>query len=327
MKFSTFIIFNPSSASSPATCCCCIAQQLIRWTSMITIIAFILLQSQAEPAAVTKKPKSQQERSNRNKIKQYFKNCGLSSSPDNSHRLRIIGGREASRGSWPWQVALLNHHSIPYCGGTIITPQFVLTAAHCVRRNLYIRAGEHDLTSDEGSEQDVKVAAIYIHPNYSRETVDSDVALLHLATPLKMNKYVSHACLPSKRDNMPINTLGTILGWGKRKNSAIFGTDKLHQAKVPIANITECRSVYEDYYISNNMICAGFPSGRIDSCAGDSGGPLLVQRKKEKKTRWAVYGITSFGEGCGRKGKYGIYVKVPNFVKWIRRTIYKYARF
>lgn len=203
----------------------------------------------------------------------------------------------------------------------------MLTAAHCVRRNLYIRAGEHDLTSHEGSEQEVKVAAVYIHPNYSRETVDSDVALLHLARPLKMNKYVSNACLPSKRDNVSINTIGTILGWGKRKNSAVFGTDKLHQAKVPIANITECRSVYEDYYISNNMICAGFPSGKVDSCAGDSGGPLLVQQKRQKKIRWTVYGITSFGEGCGRKGKYGIYVKVPNFVRWIRKTIYKYTRY
>lgn len=246
---------------------------------------------------------------------------------DIGHKLRIIGGRESAKGNWPWQVALLNHHLVPFCGGTIITPQFVLTAAHCVRRNLYVRAGEHDLASEEGTEQEVKVAQVYIHPNYSRETVDGDVALLRLATPLQMNKYVSNVCLPSRRENVPINTLATILGWGKRKNSAIFGTDKLHQARVPIANITECRSVYEDYYISNNMICAGFPSGRVDSCAGDSGGPLLVQLKQQQRYRWVVYGITSFGEGCGRKGKYGIYAKVPNFVKWIRRTIFKYSRF
>lgn len=257
--------------------------------------------------------------------KYYFKNCGISQVRDFTSKLRIIGGREANKGTWPWQVALINHHQVPFCGGTIITPQFVLTAAHCVRRKMFIRAGEHDLTVDEGTEQEIRVSGVYIHPNFSRETVDSDVALLRLERPLKMNKYVSNACLPSKRDNLSINTLGTILGWGKRKNSAIFGTERLYQAKVPIANITLCRTIYEDYYISDNMLCAGFASGRVDSCAGDSGGPLLLQRRQKQKSRWIIYGITSFGEGCGRKGKYGIYSKVSNFVKWIRRTIMKHS--
>ena len=87
--------------------------------------------------------------------------------------------------------------------------------------------------------------------------------------------------------------------------------------QIPIVSKSECNNVYKDYYISENMFCAGYQGGRIDTCAGDSGGPLLCQ----KDGRWTIYGITSFGEGCGQQGKYGIYAKVPNFTKWIESVI------
>ena len=81
-------------------------------------------------------------------------------------------------------------------------------------------------------------------------------------------------------------------------------------------------SVYKNYYITDNMFCAGYRGGRIDSCAGDSGGPLLCQ----KHNRWTIYGITSFGEGCGRQGKYGIYAKVPNYSKWVVLLVHTVTR-
>jgi len=84
--------------------------------------------------------------------------------------------------------------------------------------------------------------------------------------------------------------------------------------KVPIVASHVCRSVYMDYHITDNMFCAGYERGRKDSCAGDSGGPLLCQ---DDTSRWTVFGITSFGEGCGKRGKFGIYTKLPNYVKWI----------
>ena len=80
-----------------------------------------------------------------------------------------------------------------------------------------------------------------------------------------------------------------------------------------------CHSVYSDYFTSDNMFCAGHREGRIDSCAGDSGGPLLCE--DPTSGRWTVFGVTSFGEGCGEEGKFGIYAKVPNFVKWIEDAI------
>ena len=81
-----------------------------------------------------------------------------------------------------------------------------------------------------------------------------------------------------------------------------------------------CRNVYEDYHITDNMFCAGYRRGRKDSCAGDSGGPLLC---RDYRDRWTVFGITSFGEGCGKKGKFGIYTKLPNYIKWIQSWIQK----
>ncbi|XP_076365543.1 serine protease 1-like [Tachypleus tridentatus] len=241
--------------------------------------------------------------------------CGVSErrTPD----LRIIGGHETQKGRWPWQVAVLNKYLEPFCGGTLLTPQWVLTAAHCVRRRLYVRAGEHDLVDAEESEQEVRVADSFVHPNYDIETVNNDVALLRLRHPLRMNSYVQPACLPSSESELHIDTMATILGWGKRRKAAMFGTDVLHEAQIPIVDIEDCRKVYEDYYISDNMLCAGYERGRVDSCAGDSGGPLLY----EVDGKWEIYGITSFGEGCGRKGKYGIYTNVVKFVKWIKKTI------
>lgn len=162
-------------------------------------------------------------------------NCGVSAVADMASNLRIIGGREAAKGRWPWQVVIMNHDLDPFCGGTLITPQFVLTAAHCVRRRLYVRAGEHDLMSEEGPEQQVRVEQVFKHPEYDPETVDNDIALLRLRRPFKMSKFVATACLPDADKQLAVDSLGTILGWGKRKKNAHFGTDVLHQVR-PIAD-------------------------------------------------------------------------------------------
>ncbi|CAG2122496.1 unnamed protein product, partial [Medioppia subpectinata] len=172
--------------------------------------------------------------------------CGVSSvMTDMASNLRIIGGRESTKGRWPWMVSILNRYHEPFCGGTIISPQFIITAAHCVRRRLYVRAGEHDLIFADGYEQQIRVSDIFVHPDYDAETVDNDIAVLRLRTPLKINRFVAPVCLPEPEDELAVNSLGTILGWGKRRNSALFGTDVLHQAQVPIADINDCKAVYE----------------------------------------------------------------------------------
>lgn len=250
--------------------------------------------------------------------------CGIASIQKNSrlsYFTRIIGGRPSIRGSWPWQVAVLNKFHEAFCGGTLISPRWVLTAAHCIRKHLYVRIGEHDLTVKEGSELELKVDSVKVHPEYDADTVDNDIAMLRLPFSLAPSPTRGIACLPAPNQPLPANKLCTIIGWGKSRVTDDFGTDVLHEAQIPIVSSEACRDVYVDYRITDNMFCAGYCRGKTDSCAGDSGGPLLCRDPRKPDHPWTIFGITSFGEGCGKRGKFGIYARLSNYVRWISRVM------
>ncbi|XP_059486148.1 cationic trypsin-3-like isoform X2 [Neocloeon triangulifer] len=240
--------------------------------------------------------------------------CGVFK-PNNSALTKIIGGRPSERGHWPWQVAVLNKHKHAFCGGTLIARNWVLTAAHCVRKTLFVRIGDHKLIKSSG-DVEVKVVESLVHPKYDVDTVDNDIALLRLRDTGGTSAQ-QVACLPSANQRPPKDRLCTIIGWGKKRPTDFEGTKILHQTEVFVMPEGRCRQVYENYHITENMFCAGHPSQVRDSCAGDSGGPLLCQ----VGDRWTVFGVTSFGEGCGRRGKFGVYSMVPNYVHWIQQTI------
>ncbi|CAL1267216.1 unnamed protein product [Larinioides sclopetarius] len=137
--------------------------------------------------------------------------CGIAKVAGQS---RITGGRRVMKGSWPWQVIIINELKQPFCGGVLLNERWVLTAAHCTRHKLSVRAGEHDLSHHEGTEQEYDVAAVFVSPEYDSQTVDSDIALLHMETPFEFTHYIQPICLPDEGDEISPHARATILGMG-----------------------------------------------------------------------------------------------------------------
>lgn len=238
----------------------------------------------------------------------------LFSMPVNAQKTstRIIGGNEANLNDLP-AIVSLKYNGHFFCAGTLIGAEWIVTAAHChyetIRNiaNITVTISDYNLTEEQES---TPVLDVRIHPDYNKETINNDIALIKLATPSLIPPLVI-----SKVNHHDITKNATIWGWGVTTTSSPYSLPNfLQKATISILPDNQCLTLIGSNYDSATMLCAGNTLGTIDTCFGDSGGPIIVNNE--------LVGITSWGgDNCADKDHPGVYVRVENFQPWITSII------
>ncbi|NWY53491.1 CTRL protease, partial [Chionis minor] len=243
--------------------------------------------------------------------------CGVSAiSPVVLYSEKIINGQTAVPGSWPWQVSLQTRSGSHFCGGSLISEEWVVTAAHC-QFNPYshvVVLGEHDLTSSSESVQVKTVSRAITNPNWNSYTLNNDITLLKLSSPARLGARVSPVCLPPANLELPANLRCVTTGWGRISTSSQAPAQRLQQVALPLISPSQCKQ-YWGNRITSSMLCAG--GAGASSCQGDSGGPLVYQDGNV----WTLIGIVSWGNSNCNVRTPAIYTRVSQFRNWINYVV------
>ncbi|KAM6139170.1 plasminogen-like [Phoenicopterus ruber ruber] len=221
---------------------------------------------------------------------------------------------DASPGSWPWHVSLRMSTNVHRCSGTLIHPQWVLTAAQCLQESTEpssyrVFLGIQNLNATEPTLQIQSVQKVLKEPS------GADIALLKLNSPVTITDRVKPVCLPETHLMVERNAACFLTAWGKTR-----GTDRdnrLKDVEFPVLENRICnRPEFLNGSVKNNEFCGGFTFGSIYNCEAEVGGPLVCQ----EKDRFVQYGVTSWGLDCTQPSK-PVFVRIPSFVSWIKNAM------
>lgn len=227
------------------------------------------------------------------------------SMPSDPGSMQIVGGQPGKIENFPYIASI--YDNVHFCGGSIISPRFVVTAAHCTIKaspaQLSIRVGH----AEHRSGKKYTIKAIHNHPKYNERTLDYDVSLLELGSDIEFGATVKAIPMTNKTEPTPKES--TVSGWGVTKEGGRPASTLMY-VKIPTISNSDCSKAYKS--ITDRMLCAGVPEGGKDSCQGDSGGPMVIGDM--------LVGVVSWGQGCARKGYPGVYAslgqsEVRQFVK------------
>ena len=243
----------------------------------------------------------------------------------NKKQPKIVGGIAAADGAYPWQVSptvswIADPGQAHFCGGSIYNDRWIVTAAHCLAKlrpeDVVVVTGTNVLR--QGVLR-INAVRLLVHKDYVPQTNNNDVGLIELFQPLVVGpKTKPIALLETAQEGTVLTSSRSLIvtGWGATSEGGGV-VRQLQQVTVPFVTREICNDPLSyNGRINANMICAGKAEGGADSCQGDSGGPL-VDDPSGPTPRLA--GIVSWGEGCARPGKFGIYTRVANYTAWIAR--------
>ncbi|XP_054259712.1 venom protease-like isoform X2 [Macrosteles quadrilineatus] len=258
---------------------------------------------------------------------------------------KIINGRPAELGAYPWMANIgytmnsnLSDNVSWNCAGSLITDQYILTAAHCVHHTTIrnrkpplfvkkVRLGDLDLDPnvvDGANPMDFDVEKVTWHEGYSNARKENDIALIKLKNKVKFTGLMRPICLPPPQfqDNLFVGSFPTIAGWGKSTVNNAGQTTRLLEAEVEIQDTSECRrnvtstSKLRNAIIDHRVVCAASPGK--DSCQGDSGGPLMLLKDiRRNGGNYFLMGVVSYGFGCAEEGYPGVYTRVSEYMSWL----------